>query len=180
MRWIWICRELWSQSPDVWEFGVLQQQAEALFARCATALDRGHVRLVKNKIDRFAELKRRRDSVNTAMAETDRRNQGLAVAPKSRTVAARFDGIGILRPVLSKDPQNAAVCIGRRKRSGASSHLRLGSPRRESSRPSQPSSRPNRHPRPTRRSQQAPSNSQTHHAAWWCCASLEIKWSRSM
>ncbi len=103
-----------AQSPNAWEFVDLQQQTNALLVRCATALDRGHVRLLKNKIDRFSELKRRRDTVSTVMTETDRRNRtlGAAVGPRTnRPIDPRFDGTGILMPVISKNIQTPPFAL---------------------------------------------------------------------
>lgn len=103
-----------AQTPGTWDFVDVQQQAEALLARCGTALDRGHVRLLKNKIDRFAELKRRRDTVNTVMTETDRQNRTLGAATSAqrpRVLDPRFDGTGILMPVISKNIQTPPFAL---------------------------------------------------------------------
>lgn len=89
-----------ADDQSTWEFTSLRRRAEALLPRADTALERGRVRLVLNRIARFEDVKRRYDMLNqpgSAIAST--RASVLPVAD-----ANRYDGIGRLTPVVSQRP----------------------------------------------------------------------------
>jgi SH3-like domain-containing protein len=83
-----------------WEFTALRRRAEALLPHSETALERGRVRLVLNRIARFEDVKRRYDLLN---------QPGSAIASNRPSVLPvddpnRYDGIGKLAPVVSQRP----------------------------------------------------------------------------
>ena len=53
-----------SDDPSAWEFTALRRRAEAMLPRADTALERGQVRLILNRIARFEDVKRRNDLIN--------------------------------------------------------------------------------------------------------------------
>lgn len=100
-----------AEEPAAWHFAELRRRAETALARAETALDRGRVRRVLRKIENFSELQGRHQTVMNVRGQTDRVNErlsGLDRAARSSTEpyrgAARFDGIGRLTQVLSRDP----------------------------------------------------------------------------
>src|SRR5262249_5555861 len=50
-----------ADDPATWEFTALRRRAETLLPRADTAVERGKVRLVLNRIARFEDVKRRND-----------------------------------------------------------------------------------------------------------------------
>src|SRR5262249_8994086 len=50
-----------ADEPAIWEFTALRRRAEALLPRADTAIERGRVRLILNRIARFEDVKRRND-----------------------------------------------------------------------------------------------------------------------
>ncbi len=67
-----------AEEPTVWEFQELSFRAERLSARAATAVQRGHARLLSSKIERSKDLARRYSAVAALRVETERRNGRLA------------------------------------------------------------------------------------------------------
>ena len=102
-----------AEEPSVWQFDDLRLEAESLVNHAETALQRGRARIMLGKIDRFAEIKKRYDAVNTLWDDTQSRNQQLAGIGGqhnlNRTQAGvafgensdRFDGRGRLTRVVS-------------------------------------------------------------------------------
>ncbi|HEY2882983.1 MAG TPA: SH3 domain-containing protein [Pirellulales bacterium] len=93
-----------SDDPATWEFTALRRRAEAMLPRAETALERGRVRLVLNRIARFEDVKHRNDLIagtgsgsNIAIASTR-----TSLLPVDEQV--RYDGVGKLTPVVSQRP----------------------------------------------------------------------------
>jgi uncharacterized protein YgiM (DUF1202 family) len=109
-----------SESPTTWNIAPLEQAAEQLLARADTVADREAVKVTLGKIDRFAAIQRRYASANSAAVGTP---AGLpitwigpaagaagaagtagAAGDANPAVAAPYDAVGILRPVVSRRP----------------------------------------------------------------------------
>ena len=89
-----------SDDQSTWEFTALRRRAEALLPHADTALERGRVRLVLNRIARFEDVKHRYDLLN---------QPGSAIASNRPSVLPvddpnRYDGVGKLAPVVSQRP----------------------------------------------------------------------------
>ena len=106
-----------AEEPTVWHFADLNDQLTELLDRAATALERGRVRQVLSKIATFEDIQARYQQMNQIQATTDRANQQLDSTrttrrPDNRVQRAgawedadrRFDGVGFLRPVVSRRP----------------------------------------------------------------------------
>ncbi|HTQ40806.1 MAG TPA: SH3 domain-containing protein [Pirellulales bacterium] len=90
--------------PSMWEFTALRRRAEALLPSADTALERGRVRLVLNRIARFEDVKHRQDLLGepgsaTASALASHRPSVLPTDDPDR-----FDSVGKLTPVISQRP----------------------------------------------------------------------------
>lgn len=93
-----------AQEASEWNFTNLRARGEAMLTRGQTALERGRVRRVLTKLERFADIKQRLDSAANIAADTQRLNAPLAAAPsQSRGPHMRpaFDGTGRLARVQS-------------------------------------------------------------------------------
>jgi SH3-like domain-containing protein len=93
-----------SDDPSAWEFTALRRRTEALLPNADTALERGRVRLVLNRIARFEDVKHREDLLGdpgsaTASALASHRPSVLPTDDPNR-----FDGMGKLTPVVSQRP----------------------------------------------------------------------------
>jgi len=84
-----------------WNFAPMRTRTDALLASTETALDRGRVRLVQRKIERYDEIKGRHDTVASVQAKTDMRNRAITggLTPRSSDVARRYDGVGRLAQI---------------------------------------------------------------------------------
>ena len=107
-----------AEDPDRWRFTDLKRRAEAALARADTATDRGRIRRVLHKIDNFADLQRRYESVMNVRTQTDRNHGKLANVERSAAhfgVAhagqSRFDGVGRLTQVLARGPGNPQFAL---------------------------------------------------------------------
>ncbi len=114
-----------AEEPTVWHFANMNDQLTELLDRATTALERGRVRQVLSKIATFEDIQARYQQMNQLQATTDRANQQLDATRTTRrhdnrvqrAVAwedadHRFDGVGLLRPVVSRRadaPQYALV-----------------------------------------------------------------------
>jgi hypothetical protein len=91
-----------ADDPGTWEFTALRRRADALLPRADTAIERGKVRLILNRIARFEDVKRRNELLaqnNSAIAVTTSRTTSLpADSPP------QYDGVGKLTPVVSQRP----------------------------------------------------------------------------
>jgi hypothetical protein len=90
--------------PSAWEFTALRRRTEALLPNADTALERGKVRLVLNRIARFEDVKHREELLGepgsaTASALASHRPSVLPTDDPTR-----FDGMGKLTPVVSQRP----------------------------------------------------------------------------
>jgi hypothetical protein len=93
-----------AQEASEWNFTNLRARGEAMLTRGQTALERGRVRRVLTKLERFADIKERLDSAANIAADTQRLNAPLAAAAsQSRGPHMRpeFDGTGRLARVQS-------------------------------------------------------------------------------
>jgi hypothetical protein len=86
-----------ADEPVTWEFAAQRRRAEALLGRANTALERGRVRLILNRIARFDDVKRRTDLLN----QPGNANPPSAIASIS---TPKYDGVGKLTTVTSKRP----------------------------------------------------------------------------
>jgi hypothetical protein len=96
-----------AEEPTVWSLDELALRAEALRAEAETAVERGRVRLLANKIAQSADIKRRYDAVHGTRTATERQNRQLSglVAARDRARPplashGRFDGDGRLVRVV--------------------------------------------------------------------------------
>lgn len=109
-----------AEEPTVWTFDDLKERLDALLDQTENAVERGRVLKLRTRITRLEDIRRRHDEVNSLLATTDRENASLggdreqqlrieerlaAQQPAAAgTNLARFDGQGILRPVVSRRP----------------------------------------------------------------------------
>ncbi len=90
-----------AEEIGVWSFADLRARTARLIDRAPTALERGQARMMMSKIDRFAELKERHDTIVQVRGETQRRNRNLGrteLVRHEETAGPRFDGVGRLTP----------------------------------------------------------------------------------
>ncbi|MCC7085865.1 MAG: SH3 domain-containing protein [Pirellulales bacterium] len=91
-----------SDDTSAWEFTGLRRRGEVALERADTAIERGKVRLILNRIARFEDIKRRHDLLglpqNSSMIAAARP----PVMPVDEPV--RFDGVGKLTPVVAQRP----------------------------------------------------------------------------
>lgn len=79
-----------AEDVESWSLSAVRARAQRALDDAQSALDRGRVRAVISKIERFEEIKRRYDE------------QQQPAASRSATSSATFDGIGRLAPVSSQ------------------------------------------------------------------------------
>jgi len=96
-----------AEEPTVWEFGELDSRGRLLLAQAETALERGRVRLLLNRLALASDVKRRSDQVNATQTEIEQSNKQLAGLAQQRASAmrtadpaAQFDGTGRLARVV--------------------------------------------------------------------------------
>jgi uncharacterized protein YraI len=100
------------EDTSVWSFDSLRIGAESLLESADTALERGKSRLLLNRIDRFADIKKRTEKLVTLRAETDRSHKyiaGLRTAVAKAndfidTKSDRYDAAGRLERVPPVTP----------------------------------------------------------------------------
>ncbi len=90
-----------SDEPLTWEFTGVKRRAEAELDRAQTAIERGRVRLILNRIARFEDVKRRTELLNQPGSQTAIASY---IPPPTANDPGRFDGIGKLTPVVSQRP----------------------------------------------------------------------------
>lgn len=88
-----------AEEPSVWNFDDLAARANTAMEQGETAIERGRARLVINKIEKFADIKRRMDAVGQITAHTDRLNRPYARAGQTAPTRDEFDGVGRLARV---------------------------------------------------------------------------------
>lgn len=92
-----------AEEPTAWSFVQLQARAEALYAQAETAVERGMVRAVLNRISAHEELRRRYQAIAAGEAAIDQvqyAREELAPRVGSGSLASpRYDAWGYLRPV---------------------------------------------------------------------------------
>ena len=88
-----------SDDPSTWECTALRRRAENSLNRADTALERGKVRLILNRIARMEDVKRRNDLLSQPG------NAGMIAAARPSVLPVdqpnQYDGIGKLMPVVS-------------------------------------------------------------------------------
>ena len=96
-----------AEEPTVWKLDELVIRAQSLMAEAETAVERGRVRLLANKIAQSEDIKRRYDAVGTARTVAERQNRQLADLAETRdrvrpqlASPGRFDGDGRLVRVV--------------------------------------------------------------------------------
>lgn len=93
-----------AEEPAVWNLAPLRQRAEELLQRAPGPVERGHVRVLLGKIERFEGIRQRYQSIEMAREEAERARRllsGVGHAPPLTPDAAglrsdRFDGTGRL------------------------------------------------------------------------------------
>ena len=100
-----------AREPDEWRFSDLKRRAEAALARAETATDRGRIRRVLKKIENFSQLERRYEAAMSGRDDADHLRatpSGIANSAASSAFfgggQSRFDGVGRLTQVLSRNP----------------------------------------------------------------------------
>lgn len=90
------------EEPSAWYFEDLFSRANAVLDQGETAIERGRARLVLNKLEKFADIKRRYDALNQITTNTDRANRPYSRS-RSASSATRdsYDGVGRLARVQS-------------------------------------------------------------------------------
>jgi hypothetical protein len=96
-----------AEEPTVWKFDELVVRAQALLTEAETAVERGRIRLVANKIAQSEDVKHRFDAVSGTHTATERNNRQLADRGQTTQSerpepepAGRFDGVGRLARVV--------------------------------------------------------------------------------
>ncbi len=91
-----------SDDPSSWEFTALRRRGEVALERSQTALERGQVRLVLNRIAKFEDIKRRHD----LLGQPQNSSMIAAALPPVMPVdePVRYDGVGKLTPVVAQRP----------------------------------------------------------------------------
>ena len=100
------------QEPALWSFDSLRHRTNVLLDQAQTAVERGHARVLANKIARFEDIKQRQDAVLAMREQTDHtarlmtalqpRDAGQGDRRAARfEVDGRFDGVGQLTQVVS-------------------------------------------------------------------------------
>ncbi|NQT11468.1 MAG: SH3 domain-containing protein [Planctomycetes bacterium] len=96
-----------AEEPTVWKFDELVVRAQALLTEAETAVERGRVRILANKIAESGEIKQRFDAVGGTRTASERTSRELA--DPGQTVqknipepepTGRFDGMGRLARVV--------------------------------------------------------------------------------
>jgi SH3-like domain-containing protein len=98
-----------AEEPTVWAFDGLKRELEAMLAHAATAIQRGEVRKLQHQIARLEDIQIRYRRIGSVIDAATRRNAAIerqlsprgVVTPVSATMN-KFDGEGILRPVVSR------------------------------------------------------------------------------
>lgn len=99
-----------AEEPTAWSFDSIRARAEQLLGEAETAVERGNVRLLLGRIERFEDVRRRYRAVADLGAETDRRDRELSDISRLRQAsvrrldpAERYDGSGQLTRVSSQE-----------------------------------------------------------------------------
>jgi uncharacterized protein YgiM (DUF1202 family) len=102
-----------AQEPTVWYFDDLYQRANAALDRGETALERGRARLVLNRIEKFADIKRRHDALHQppAVASQATRARDRYRTPTPPASRDGYDGVGRLARVQSDQPGMPAYAL---------------------------------------------------------------------
>ncbi|HQU45299.1 MAG: hypothetical protein B7Z73_09625 [Planctomycetia bacterium 21-64-5] len=98
--------------PPQWDLILLRREAEEAIERSETALERGRIRRVLRKIDKFADIQRRYLAVMDVPAGPHRSDRGVAgravetaLPPLAALSPLRYDGVGRLTQLSSLDPR---------------------------------------------------------------------------
>ena len=99
------------EEPTVWSFDEFRHRADKLLGQAETAVERGRVQALLNKMVRFEDIKQRYDTIDLVRRRTDRINNRLArlgpTEPKYERRPesnSRFDGEGQLTRINSPKP----------------------------------------------------------------------------
>ena len=96
------------EEPTAWEFGELDTKSQMLLAQAETAVERGRARLLINRLNQAADIKRRTEEINNTQTAIDLNNRQLAQLAERRGAATRpeaaaasqYDGVGRLARVV--------------------------------------------------------------------------------
>lgn len=103
--------EMIVDDPNFWELSDLKRRAEALFNQAETASQRGRARMLVSKIDRFEDIKRRKQALAAVRPEFARPDPWSV--PRLAPVAGdgRFDAMGELIRVPNPKPGGPQYAI---------------------------------------------------------------------
>lgn len=98
-----------AEEPTVWTFVDVNDRLAALAEQAATAVQRGQVRRLEQRIAGLEDVRQRYESIGAVLDQTDRINSRLETsaprtlpAPTDYSPEPAFDGQGVLRPVVSR------------------------------------------------------------------------------
>ncbi len=95
-----------AEEPSVWNCDELTRRIEALLAQSKSAAERGHARLLLNRILKAADVKRRYDAMHAATPAPAAEAASTEAGPTSRAIRSpeigteRYDGMGKLTRVM--------------------------------------------------------------------------------
>jgi hypothetical protein len=95
-----------AEEPAAWDCGELGRRAQTLLDNARTAVERGHARMLVNRISQSEDIRRRSLALNSPAADVARRGRppadrtsGAGATTSARGSEARFDGVGRLARV---------------------------------------------------------------------------------
>jgi len=113
--------QMLAEEPTVWVTSQLESRCQRLLDQSQTAVERGKVRVVLDKLARLEGIRQRYRTINNVQAQTDRRNAllqqsvvrrrqpddsfstaGLQPVSAEQVEADDYDGLGILKPTISR------------------------------------------------------------------------------
>ncbi len=102
-----------AQDVSAWSFDEIERRAKDMLQHAETPTERGHVRILLSRVERFADIQKRHEALRNGSG--DGVAPASAAAPESdyrRAAVSQFDGVGRLSPVISEKvggPQYALV-----------------------------------------------------------------------
>ncbi len=97
--------------PNFWDLGDLKQRAEALFNQSETASERGRARMLVSKIDRFEDIRRRKQALAAVRPEFARPDPSYVAPLPPVSGDGRFDAAGQLIRVPNPKPGGPQYAI---------------------------------------------------------------------
>ncbi|HVC97109.1 MAG TPA: SH3 domain-containing protein [Pirellulales bacterium] len=107
-----------ADEPSQWDFRPLAARAKAALERAETPLDRGRLRRYLRKLSEYSDLQWRHlavmgpgGSAGRALARVDKAAEGAQRAVTRGDARARFDGVGRLTQVVSRDSHSPRYAL---------------------------------------------------------------------